>query len=474
MRKNPPNILFILIDDLGWRDLACYGSSFHETPNIDRFVAEGMRFTDAYASCPVCSPTRASLLTGKSPARVGMTQAVGGRFTGALCDVPYLDYVPESEVALPQVLGEAGYQCWHVGKWHLGEGRFLPPLHGFEVNIGGCGWGLPKRGYFSPYQIPGFEDGPEGEYLTDRLTDEAIALIGKRDRERPFFLNLWHYAVHKPIEAPEDLVAKYEAKAKELGLDDADAIVEGEYLPFEMRKHQRNRRRRFQSDPGYAAMLENLDGNIGRLLEALEEDGCARDTLVVFTSDNGGLSSSLTPITCNLPLHEGKGWVYEGGTRVCQAVRWPGVIEAGSTCEEPTVSSDWYPTLLELAGLSLMPEQHADGASIAPLLRGERMERGPICWHYPHYHHSGGRPACSIRDGDWKLIEHFEDGRLELFHLREDIGEHNDRSSREPERVARMHQRLKDWRSEVEAILPRRNPNWRPAALEERGDPAEV
>ena len=431
-------------------------------------------YTHAYASCPVCSPTRASLMTGKSPARLGLTQAIGGHFTGALCDVPYLSYLPESEMALPRPLAAAGYQTWHVGKWHLGEGRYLPQHHGFDVNLAGCGWGLPKGGYFSPYNIPGFDNGPEGEYLTDRLTDESIQLIQQRDRSRPFFLNLWHYAVHKPISAPKDLVEKYREKARAMGRDDDDAMVEGEYFPFEARKTERNRRRRYQSDAGYAAMIENLDTNIGRLLEALEADGCAEETLVVFTSDNGGLSSSNTPITCNLPLCEGKGWMYDGGTRVSQIVRWPGVTEPGNLCQEPIISSDWYPTLLEAAHLPLDPIQHGDGKSLLPLLKGEPMERGPIFWHYPHYHHSGGRPACAIREGDWKLIELFEDGRLELFNLRDDIGEQHDRSADLPDRTEAMHTCLKEWREEVAAILPRKNPNWRPATPDELGDAASI
>ena len=259
-----------------------------------------------------------------------------------------------------------------------------------------------------------------------------------------------------------------------MGRDDDDAMVEGEYFPFEERRTERNRRRRYQSDAGYAAMIENLDTNIGRLLDALEADGCAEETLIVFTSDNGGLSSSNTPITCNLPLCEGKGWMYDGGTRVSQIVRWPGVTEPGSLRQEPMISSDWYPTLLEAAHLPLDPIQHGDGKSLLPLLRGEPMERGPIFWHYPHYHHSGGRPACAIREGDWKLIEHFEDGRLELFNLRDDIGEQHDRSADLPDRTEAMHTCLKEWREEVAAILPRKNPNWRPANLDELGDAAEL
>lgn len=455
-----PNIVFVLIDDLGRRDLSCFGSTFHETPSIDRLADEGMVFTDAYASCPVCSPTRASLMTGKSPARIGMTQAIGGYMSGRLCDVPYFSYLPYSELTAAEALAPAGYQCWHVGKWHLGDRHALPDRRGFEVNLGGCNWGLPKNGYFSPYGIPGFSDGVPGEYLTDRLTDEAIALIEQRDRDRPFFLNLWHYAVHKPIQAPPELVAKYEQKARSLGLDRQSAFADGERYPCHPRTNARVRRRLIQSDPEYAAMVENLDANVGRVLHALEREDCVNDTVVIFTSDNGGLSTSEAPVTSNLPLAEGKGWTYEGGVRVPQIVRFPGVTTPGSVCATPTTSCDWYPTLLSLAGLPLLPRQHADGVGITPLLRGRSMRRPPIFWHYPHYSNQGSRPACSIRDGDWKLIEHFEDGRRELFNLAKDEGERNDLVHSEPDRAKELYEKLVAWRDEVEALLPRVNPYW--------------
>mgnify|MGYP001823386620 CR=1 FL=1 len=473
-----PNIVLILIDDLGWKDLECYGSSFYETPHLDRLAQDGMRFTDAYASCPVCSPTRASIMSGKYPARVGVTQFIGGHAVGRLQDVPYFYGLPTSEYALPRALRDGGYQTWHVGKWHLGDQRTWPGPHGFDVNVAGCGWGLPLNGFFSPYRMPNLDDGPEGEYLTDRLTDEAIQLIRGRDRTRPFFLHLAHYAVHIPIQAPEALVAKYASKQEELGLDPEEVIAVGEPFGCQHLNRERVRRRLIQSDPHYAAMVENLDTNIGRVLHVLAEEGLLDETLTLFTSDNGGLGTSNrfegVP-TSNLPLAEGKGWVYEGGTRVCQIAHWPGHVRPGSVCRTPVTSTDFYPTLLEVAGLPLRPEQHVDGVSLLPLLEGAgELEREAIFWHYPHYANQGGRPASSLRAGDWKLIEHFEDGRLELFNLREDEGEERDLSASEPERTQRLHALLTEWRREIEALIPRPNPNYVPPSPPEDVDAAEV
>ncbi|MCF7688370.1 MAG: sulfatase [Cephaloticoccus sp.] len=469
-----PNIIFILIDDLGWRDLTCYGSSFYETPNLDRLAKEGMRFTDAYAACPVCSPTRASLMSGKYPARVGVTNFIGGHGVGKLSDVPYMNYLPINERSIATALQEGGYQTWHVGKWHLGNRLTFPEQHGFEVNIGGCGWGLPQQGYFSPWGIETLPDGPEGKYLTEAITDAAVAQIRGRDRTRPFFLNLWHYAVHTPIQAPAALVEKYRAKAARLGLKQDDAIEDGEQMPVQHLYHLRVRRRRFQSDPVYAAMIEQLDTDIGRVLDTLEAEGIAQDTLVVFKSDNGGLATAESSPTCNAPLSEGKGWMYEGGNRVCQIARWPRVIAAGSTCTEPTTSPDWYPTLLAAAGLPLDPAQHVDGKSLLPLLRGESDSRGPIFWHYPHYSNQGGTPAAAVRNGDWKLIEFFEDGHHELYNLREDIGETHDRRAVEPERLATLAAQLHDWQREIEALIPRANPRYVPPPPLADADVAEV
>ncbi len=469
-----PNIVFILIDDLGWRDLACYGSSFYETPRLDRLAGQGMRFTDAYAACPVCSPTRASLMSGKYPARVGVTQWIGGHAVGRLSDVPYMHCLPMSERSIAAALRDGGYQTWHVGKWHLGERLCWPDHHGFEVNVGGCGWGAPRHGYFSPWHCPTMDDGPAGQHLTDGLTDAAIGLIRQRDRNRPFFLNLSHYAVHTPIEAPAELVEKYRDKARRLGLNDDDALEPGEYHPCQHKRTQRVMRRKFQSHATYAAMVEHLDSAIGRLLDELDAQGLAEDTLVVFTSDNGGLSTSEGSPTCNLPLCEGKGWMYEGGTRVCQVARWPGVIAAGSECDEPCTSPDWYPTLLAAAGLAPDPQQHVDGVDLTPLLRGEALDRGPIYWHYPHYSNQGGTPAASVRHGDWKLIEFFEDGRLELYNLRADIGETRDRRGDEGQRVAELHAGLKRWQREIEALIPKANRNHVPPPVDSEVDPAEV
>jgi arylsulfatase A-like enzyme len=532
-----PNFLFILIDDLGWRDLSCYGSTFYETPNLDRLAGQGVRFTRAYASAPVCSPTRASILTGKTPARVGVTQYIGGHAVARLCDVPYFACLPLSEVSLAACLRGHGYQTWHIGKWHLGEQGTWPEAHGFDVNLGGCGWGYPHGGYFSPYGLPNLPDGPRGEYLTDRLSDEAIALIRTRG-DKPFLLNLWHYAVHVPIQPPPGLSEKYRYKTRDMGLDKLRAIVPGEPIPAGYLRGRPVQRRVVQSDPDYAAMIENLDHNVGRVLAALDESGLADNTMVVFASDNGGLATAEGSPTCNLPLAEGKGWVYEGGTRISQIIRWPAGARAAATCDVPVTSTDFYPTFLEAAGLPLRPDQHCDGVSLMPLLEGgttgpvkkwhghsahasqgrlapalaspfpsssspalTRKEEetmhgrdahathgrdghatrndlpqrhaeppsGPpdlpprdLFWHYPHYSNQGGTPACSMVSGYWKLIEFFEDGRVELFDLHADPQERHNLAAARPEIVAELHPRMLKWRKEVEALIPKPNPNDRP------------
>ncbi len=454
-----PNIVLFLLDDLGWMDLTCYGSSFYETPCLDRLASQGLRFTDAYASCPVCSPTRASLMTGKYPATIGMTNWIPGEPKGQLLSVPYLHHLPRSECSLGRALNEGGYATWHVGKWHLGGAPFYPQHHGFEINVGGCDWGSPRHGYFSPWRMPLLDDRRDGEYLNDRLTDEAIQLIEHRDG-RPFFLNFWHYAVHTPLQGPADLVAKYEQKARDLGLDREQAVLEGEHFPCEHKRELRVQRRILQSHAVYAAMVENLDTNIGRLMNALDSAGIADETIVMFTSDNGGLATSEGSPTCNAPLSEGKGWMYEGGTREPLLVRWPAVVAPGTVCAAPVTTPDVYPTLLEAANLPLRPEQHCDGTSFLPLLRGEACEREPLFWHYPHYSNQGGRPGCSIRRGDHKLIEFYEDGRLELYNLRDDLGEDDDLAPDAPGLRDELHELLVDWRQRVGAIVPERNPGW--------------
>ena len=460
-----PNIIFILLDDFGWRDLACYGSQFYETPNLDLLASQGMTFSQAYAAAPVCSPSRASFLTGRYPARIGVTDWIDptGKFhplRGRLVDAPYLDHLPLEEFNLARAFKAAGYTTWHVGKWHLGTQDYYPQHQGFDVNIGGGHQGHPWQGYFSPWNLEKLENGPPGQYLTDRLTDEAIHLI-RSHQGGPFFLNLWHYAVHTPIQAKMEDISRFAQKASEMGLDKINPYKAGEFFPIQSKRHLRIQRRIVQSDLAYAAMIYNLDWNIGRLLQVLKEVGILEQTLIVFTSDNGGLATSEGSPTCNAPLSEGKGWMYEGGNRVPLFFVWSGVIPAGTTCDTPFSSPDLYPTLLELAGLPSRPEQHCDGLSFTHVLRHEsEISPRPIFWHYPHYGNQGGTPACALRFGRYKLIEFFEDGHLELYDLQDDISEQHDLAASQEE-VARELQALLDaWRTGVSGKLPAPNPDW--------------
>jgi len=447
-----PNIIFILADDLGWRDLGCYGSAFYETPHLDRLAAQGMRFTDAHAACPVCSPTRASILTGKYPARLHLTDYIPGARRGRLNPAPYLHHLPLEEFTVAEALKEAGYATAFIGKWHLGETEFYPERQGFDVNLGGCEKGHPPS-YFSPYQIPTLPDGPKGEYLTDRLTDEALKFI-EGAKGRPFFLYLSHYAVHNPQQAKAELIQKYKAKAASL-----PPPAGPEFLPERERQA-----RQIQNQPVYAAMVESLDESIGRVMKKLTELGLEKETIVVFTSDNGGLSTSEGSPTSNVPLRAGKGWLYEGGVREPLVVKWPGVTKPGSVCRESMTSTDYYPTFLEMVGLPRRPQQHVDGRSIAPLLKGGRLPERPLFWHYPHYGNQGGRPGGAVRLGDYKLIEWYEDDRIELFNLREDLGEQHDLAAKMPEKAAALRQLLRDWRKRVDALMPTPNPDYNPKA----------
>jgi arylsulfatase A-like enzyme len=472
-----PNIILFLADDLGWADLACYGSEFYETPNIDAMCARGMLFTDAYAACPVCSPTRGSILTGKYPATLGITDWIdwGGSVhpaKGKLVDVPYIKAMPLSEETIAHALGDAGYQSWHIGKWHLGGKGHLPEDVGFDRNIGGCHMGSPSRGgYFSPWIIDPLIDAevPDGTYLTDFLTDQAIECIENRDSSRPFFLNMWYYLVHTPIEAPVDLVQKYEAKAHKLGLDLREPFEEGAFFPTEHKQELRIRRRQFQSDPVYAAMVEKLDESVGRIYTALQESGEEENSIIIFSSDNGGLSSAESSPTCNAPLSEGKGWMYEGGVREPLIISWPGRIAADSSCSIPVSSPDLYPTLLEAVGVPLRPSQHCDGVSFVSLFNdpaaegaAHHLRERPLYWHYPHYGNLGGTPGSVIRRGDWKLLHFFEDDGIELYNLRRDIGETEDVSAAEPKLAAELKQLLDQWRSSIGALVPEINLEYSP------------
>jgi len=445
------NFVFFLIDDLGWTDVGCYGSSFYETPNIDKLASEGMRFTEAYAACPVCSPTRASILTGKYPARLGITQWIGGSDE----PTPYRHYMPLEEVTVAEVLKSRGYATGFVGKWHLGDKPYYPEHQGFDINIGGDSSGAPPT-YFWPYKKrnraleempPG---GEEGEYLTDRLTDESLKFL-EANKERPFLLYLSHYAVHTPIESKEELTGKYEAKA---------AKIPAAGRPRFVTVYGRYKTRQVQDNPAFAGMVQSVDESVGRVMKKLEELGVADNTVVIFMSDNGGLSTVPREApTSNLPLRAGKGWLYEGGIREPMIIKWPGVVKRGSVCREPVTSTDFYPTMLEMAGLPLMPEQHVDGVSLMPLLKNEgKLKRKAIYWHYPHYHGSGNRPSGAVRAGDYKLIEWYEDNSVELYNLRNDMGEKHDLAKEMPEKAAELQSMLGRWRRQMKAKMPALGP----------------
>lgn len=451
--RNPgPNFVVILVDDLGWKDLGCYGSTFHETPHTDRLASEGARFTEAYAASPVCSPTRAGLLTGIHPARLKITDWIGGEQAGLLLPADYRRQLPLEEITLGDALKTGGYATAFIGKWHLGERGFFPENQGFDLNVGGHAAGQPAS-YFYPYKnpqrlwdVPGLEGGSEGEYLTDRLTDEAVRFISTH-REQPFLLFLSHYAVHTPIQSREELAEKYRKK-----LDTIPPPAGPAYVP-----ERESRAKQHQDNPAYAGMMESLDQSVGRVVSALEESGLAGNTVIILTSDNGGLSTlpGNSP-TSNAPLRAGKGWLYEGGIRVPLIIRWPGVTTAGTIITEPVTSMDLYATMMEVVAVPATPERARDGMSLSPLLRGSgNLKREALYWHFPHYHGSGNRPSGAVRAGDYKLIEWFEDGVVELYDLARDPGEKLDLAGRMPDKTNELKEMLHRWRAEVDARMPR-------------------
>lgn len=451
----PLNFVFILIDDIGWRDCGCNGSTFYETPNIDRLASEGMRFTDAYAACPVCSPTRAAIMTGKYPARLHITDWIpGGGQKGRLDSLAFRQQLPLAEVTLAEAFKDAGYRTGFIGKWHLGGADYYPTKQGFDTNIAGNHRGAPAQGYFSPYNLENITDGPEGEYLPDRLAGEAITFL-KANRARPFFLYLSHYTVHSPVQAKKDTIEKYKAKTARIPTAGPGFAPEGPDA----------RNRRHQDHPAFAAMIEHMDQNVGRVLDSIKSLGLEQNTVVIFTSDNGGqsvlLNARTEPWGSNRPLRAGKGWTYEGGIRVPLIVKWPGITKPASTCSEPVISCDFYPTLLEIAGLPARPQQHVDGLSLTPLLKQTgSLNRHALYWHYPHYHGSGHRPGGAIRAGDFKLLEFFEDMRVELYNLSRDIREDHNLASSMPQKVDELRDMLHNWRKAVNAAMPGPNPDY--------------
>ncbi len=458
----PPNVLFILVDDLGWSDVGCYGSTFYETPHVDRLAREGVRFLNGYASCPVCSPTRASIMSGKYPARLGLTAHIGDaqpngyRGNTPLVPAAYVDRLELSEATLAEAFHDAGYATFIAGKWHLGSSdRFWPEYQGFDINVGGWLQGGPFGGkqYFSPYGNPRLVDGPPGEHLPDRLATETVRFI-ESHRHKPFFAYLSFYSVHVPLVARKDLLDKYERKQAELAISDDDTYYrDGE-----------TKVRAVQDLPVYAAMVDAMDQAVGKVLDALDRLELADNTIVVFTSDNGGLSTGDRGIseeqgwpTSNLPLRAGKGWLYEGGIRVPLLIKSPCCL-AGSTSKTVVTSTDFYPTLLALTGLPSRPGQHVDGANVASALRGRPLDRGPVFWHYPHYGNQGGRPGAVVRAGDWKLIQWYGDDQpLELYDLTNDLGEQENLAERQIAIRNDLLRSLNAWRDNVSAKYPTRN-----------------
>lgn len=450
-RHRPPNIVLILIDDYGWTDTSYNGSKFYETPNIDRLARSGMIFTDGYSASPVCSPTRAAIMTGKYPARLHLTSHLQGasnrfHYTKVLQPNARLQ-LPLEEVTIAELLRQRGYRTACIGKWHLGKSGFLASDQGFDVALGGDEAGSTNDFFFPAWKKKIPLDGRDGDYLTDRLTDLSIDFINA-SKDRPFFLYLPHFAVHTPIQGKPEKVRKYDAKA-----DPANPQNYGEY----------------------AAMIESVDESVGRVLDSLRQSGLDENTLVLFSGDNGGVTSrewKNRPVTSNLPLRLGKGHLYEGGIRVPTIVRWPGVTRPGSECHAPVVSYDYAPTLAEAAGVSAAATRGMDGRSIAPLLKGAASLNRDTFWHYPHYSPQLGRPSAAIRRGDDKLILFFEDNRAELYNLKDDIGETRDLATSQPAKAAALRKRLETWLRETNAQLPQPNPNHDPAREREAGPPS--
>ena len=442
LQPEQPNILLINIDDLGWTDLGYAGSLYYETPNIDQLAGEGMIFSRAYASASNCAPSRAALFTGQYAPRTGVYTVEnsdrGPSIHRKLIPTQNTEYISDDALTIADVLQQNGYQTAHVGKWHISKD---PIQNGFDVNVGGfeagnpAGWNM--GGYFAPYNNPHLKEGPAGEYLNDRLTNEAIAFL-ESVNDQPFFLNYAPYIVHTPIQPKAALEKKYQKKNNN-----------------DQHHHA-----------GYAAMVETMDHNVGRLINHLKQLGKYENTFILFTSDNGGLY----PISKQWPLRAGKGSYFEGGIRVPMIVVWPGEVLPGSTTEQTVTNIDFFPTMLEVAGIEKPEDKVLDGVSLLPVLKGERMEERPLFWHFPvylqAYRQNGGtpethdphfrtRPGSVIKMGPWKLHEYFEDGRLELYHLDIDIGEQKNLVDVFPEKAGKLHDMLVAWREKTGAPVPK-------------------
>jgi arylsulfatase A-like enzyme len=462
-RERMPNVIFILADDLGWRDTSLYGSEFLETPNVDRLARRGMMFTNAYAANPLCSPTRGSIMTGLWPARIGITSPS--------CHVPQekLEETvqeragPDRKVLLCQsatrlrheyytlaeALKDAGYRTGHFGKWHLGREPYDPLHHGFDVDVPHWYGPGPAGSYVAPWRFPAALNfpGEPGEHIEDRMAEEAVKFL-RGSKDRPFFLNYWCFSVHAPHDAKQSLVERYAARA------DPDSA---------------------QRHPVYGAMVHSMDDAVGRLLGTVDELGLADDTIIIFFSDNGGIHWPSRqcypelPVTSNAPLRGGKATIYEGGSREPLIVVWPGAVQAASTSDEIVQSIDFYPTILEMLGLERQPGQEFDGISMVPALKGESLDREAIFCYFPHQPAipDARPPSVYVRKGDWKLIRIFFDGddfahRYELYNLRDDEGETNNLAGALPARVKELDALIEQFLRDSNAVLPKPNPAYDP------------
>lgn len=448
-----PNLILINVDDLGWKDLGCYGSDVYETPNIDKLARNGLKFTNAYSACAVCSPTRAAIMTGRYPARLGVTDWIRARFQGGkipkdkknpsgwvgsknkkvLCPQNAL-WMELEEVTIAEKLKEDGYATCHIGKWHLGADDWYPEKQGFDENYGGCDYGQPPS-YFDPFKnkrldgIYGLPGKKQGQYLTDRECDEAVMFI-KKNRQKKFFLNFANYAVHTPIQAKPSLLDKYKTKIQSLDTK--------------------------QKNAAYATMVESVDQAVGRIITILKEEGIIDRTLIIFTSDNGGLLG----VTNNAPLRSGKGFPYEGGIRVPLIIFWPDFINGGKVIDTPVSSIDFFPTLCSAAGIKNSTDEVVDGLNLLPLIKGENnVKRQSLFWHFPHYR-GKINPYSIIRNGDWKLIKRYDGKPFELFNLKNDLSEKNDLSQDMPEKVKELNEEIMIWLLKTNARVPRANPDY--------------
>lgn len=496
------NVVFFLVDDMGWSDLGCYGSTFYETPHIDSFAKSAVKFNQAYAACHVCSPTRASIISGQYPARLHLTDWLPGRKNfpfQKLQNVKVEQHLPYGQETLPRVLQENGYHTAIFGKWHLGEDSASTARQGFDLHIPDYNRGWPNGTYFSPFGMKGLEGGPRGEYLTDRLTDEALHWV-EENKDHPFFLYLAHFAVHDPIQGRGDLVVKYEQKLRkqshpqgkpyilEGNPDEANPLSREELTALLQDKRYEGygnlpdrtvKIKQFQDNPQFAAMVESVDESLGRVVAKLRELGIANNTIIIFFADNGGMSAenignprrkiSACDLdkafsTSNLPLRGGKGWLYEGGIREPLLIYLPEAGAQGKECDVPVISTDFYPTILQMTGIKIPSSYPGDGVDISALVKhpeqsADNLRQRPLFWHFPQYSNHGAQsPGGAVRYGDYKLIEYYENNTVQLFNLKDDIGEQHDLSRTLPGKVKELRNMLHAWRKKVNADMPVRNP----------------